>query len=80
MLLRLAFIESTARTDILDGGNLARVHVFSRRLPMMHRDGWTGPKSTSAMAFAWFVWTQEKVEHTHLSRIDWKNPLAETGG
>ena len=34
----------------------ARVHVLSRRLPMMHRDGWDGPKASSQMNTAWFVW------------------------
>lgn len=35
--------------------NLARVHVFSDRLPMMHRDGFDGPKATQQTDFAWFV-------------------------
>jgi hypothetical protein len=35
---------------------LARVHVFTRRLPRMHRHGWTGPRSTSAQCFCWYVW------------------------
>jgi hypothetical protein len=39
MLLRLAFLESTGRTDILDNGQLAMVLPFRNRLPMMHRDG-----------------------------------------
>ena len=56
MLLRLAFLESERRSDILDGGQLARVYVFRNRLPMMHRAGWTGRKATNATAFAWFVW------------------------
>jgi hypothetical protein len=56
MLLRLAFLESERRTEILETRGLARVHVFRRRLPMMHRDGWDGPKASSAVAFAWFVW------------------------
>src|SRR6516162_2569719 len=43
LLCRLAFLESTSRTDILEHRGLARVHVFRRRLPMMHRDGWDGP-------------------------------------
>ncbi|UPK32841.1 hypothetical protein IVB18_31950 [Bradyrhizobium sp. 186] len=43
MLCRLAFYESLRRAPILDAGTLARVHVFRRRLPMMHRDGWSGP-------------------------------------
>ena len=51
MLLRLAFLESERRRGILDGGMLARVHVFRNRLPMMHRDAWAGPKATSSLAF-----------------------------
>src|SRR5574337_198642 len=54
MLLRLAFLESERRTAILDNGWLARVHVFKNRLPMMHRDGWEGPKASSSVPFAWF--------------------------
>jgi len=37
MLLRLAFLESERRSAILDHGQLACVHVFRDRLPMMHR-------------------------------------------
>jgi hypothetical protein len=40
MLLRLAFLESERRTAIRESGWLARVHVFKKRLPMMHRAGW----------------------------------------
>jgi hypothetical protein len=72
MLLRLAFLESAARSDILDGGQLARVHVFRNRLPMMHRDGWDGPKSTNTMAFAWFVWDRDHIGPTALTRISWE--------
>jgi len=28
-------------------------------LPMMHRDGWTGPRAASAIAFAWFCWDRD---------------------
>ena len=35
MLLRLAFLESERRREILEGRGLARVHVFRRRLRMM---------------------------------------------
>jgi hypothetical protein len=72
MLLRLAFLESVRRTPILDSGHLVRVHLFKRRCPMMHRDGWTGPKITSAMAFAWFVWDRGHNGPTSLNRIDWQ--------
>lgn len=74
-LLRLAFLESTGRSDILDGGALARVHVFKNRLPLMHREGWVGPKSTNTMAFAWFVFDTEHNGPTELHRISWdRNP------
>jgi hypothetical protein len=69
MLLRLAFLESEKRSDILDGGKLARVHVFKRRLPMMHRADWAGPKASSSIAFAWFVWDREHSGPATLDRI-----------
>jgi hypothetical protein len=56
MLLRLAFMESERRCHILENRGLARIHVFRKRLPMMHRGGWEGRKANSGMAFAWFVW------------------------
>lgn len=65
-LLRLTFLEAgnekteagRARLFCLDAGHLARVHVFKSRLPMMHRDGWEGPKATSTVAYAWYVWSR----------------------
>lgn len=72
MLLRLSFIESEIRSDILDNGKLSRVYCFKKRLPMMHRDGWTGPKTEhSSMVFAWFVWDRAQTGPTLLSRISW---------
>lgn len=72
MLLRLAFLESERRSSILDGGTLARVHIFRKRLPMMHRHGWDGPKTGSGMAFAWFVWDRNHIGSTQLHRISWE--------
>ena len=72
MLLRLAFIESARRAPILDGGHLARVHVFRNRLPMMHRDGWNGPKVSNPTAFAWFVWDRAHQGPTELHRLSWE--------
>jgi hypothetical protein len=76
MLLRLAFLESTRRSQILDGGALARVHVFKNRLPMMHRDGQgiapTDKQSSSALAFAWFVWDRNHSGPTELRRVSWE--------
>lgn len=74
MLLRLAFLESERRRAILDSGHLARVHVFRKRLPMMHRDGWQGNKSSSSIPFAWFVWDCDHRGPTELRRISWECP------
>ena len=71
MLLRLAFMESERRRPILDNGHLARVHVFRKRLPMMHRAGWGGRKASNGMAFAWFVWDRAQTGPTELRRISW---------
>lgn len=72
MLLRLAFLESERRRDVLDRAPLARVHVFRKRLPMMHRKEWEGPKADSCMAFAWFVWDREHVGPATLHRLSWE--------
>jgi hypothetical protein len=69
MLLRLNFLESKGRSDIIDGGSLARVHVFADRLPRMHRQGWEGPRSSSTTAYAWFVWRRDHAAPTTLDRI-----------
>ena len=80
MLLRLNFLESgtdrsyagRARVKVLDGGQLARVHVFRNRLPMQHRDGWEGNKTTNTIAFAWFVWEAAHEGPATIDRISWK--------
>jgi hypothetical protein len=69
MLLPLRFLESERRTPILDSGTLARVYVFKNRLPMMHRAGWSGPRATSSIAFAWFVWDRNHVGPATINRI-----------
>jgi hypothetical protein len=69
MLLRLNFLESAARSDLIDGGQLARVHVFTDRLPRMHRANWEGPRSSSTTAFAWYVWLRDHAGPTTLDRI-----------
>jgi hypothetical protein len=71
MLLRLAFYESERRSHILENCGLARIHVFRKRLPMMHRAGWTGRKASSGMAFAWYVWDRSHSGSTVIDRISW---------
>jgi hypothetical protein len=75
MLLRLAFLEGQGRSDVLDGGQLARVYVFRNRLPMMHRNGWEGPQASSALALSWLVWDQNHKGPTELHRISWGNEV-----
>jgi predicted RNA methylase len=68
---RLTFLEGQARSDVLDGGQLARVHVFRNRIPMLHRDGWDGPKiERSLCPYCWFVWEQNHEGRAQLDRID----------
>ena len=70
MLLRLAFLEGVGRSDLVDGA-LARVWVFRNRLPRMHRDGWTGRRATSTIAFGWFMFEAHDGP-IKLNRITWR--------
>jgi hypothetical protein len=71
-LLPVRFLEGERRSDILEGGQLARFYVFRNRLPMMHRAGWNGPKiETGKVAFAWFIWDREHHGPATLHRISW---------
>jgi hypothetical protein len=72
MLLRLAFLETERRTPILENRGLARIHVFRKRLPMMHRDGWEGRKANSGMAFAWFIWNRAHQGPPTVHRLSWE--------
>lgn len=75
-LLRLSFLESETRSSILDGGKLSKVYVFRNRLPMMHRDGWEGNKSTNTVPFAWFLWDSNHSGPTVLNRISWRSSIS----
>jgi hypothetical protein len=72
MLARLAFVESERRTNILEKRGLARIHAFRNRLPMMHRDGWAGPRASNAVAFCWFVWDRDHRGPPTFNRISWE--------
>ena len=74
MLLRVAFLEGQ-RWEKTRGlaDHFARMHVFTPRLPMMHRDGWEGPKSTSGMPFAWYVFERDHRKRYGPPRIHWCN-------
>lgn len=69
---RLSYLEGAKRDDLIDN-HLARVFVGRERLPMMHREGWDGPKvKTGAMQFAWFVFTRQRPNQTILERVSWR--------
>jgi hypothetical protein len=80
MLLRLAFFEAGSgahrkhklRAHVLDGIPPARIHVFRKRLPMMHRDEWAGRKANSGMAFSWWIWDRDHTGPTTIDRISWE--------
>lgn len=73
-LLRLAYLEGAARTDLIDG-NLWRIWVGIERLPKMNRDGWTGTKlGQETQQFAWFLfepWPRLTVP-IEMERISWR--------
>lgn len=80
LLLNLNFLcgfDDADRNFAMDECRPARIHVFTRRLPMMHRDGWDGPQASSSMNMAWFVWEADDEGRyagpTTVNRVDWKD-------
>lgn len=74
VLLRLAALEGARRADIIEG-HLIGVMPFIERLPMMHRDGWQGPRTTSTTPYAWFVFCPDGRDGpVQLERISWRSP------
>lgn len=81
MLLRWAYAQGEhggsrrdgARSRIMDQ-HCSRAYLFIDRLPMMHREGYTGKKhKSSAMAHAWFVFERKKDHDGFFTkRISWK--------
>lgn len=72
MLLRLAYLQGQRRSDIIEG-HLSRIYVGKERLDMMHRDGWDGPKASSFIPFAWFVFERHPTNPGVIEtrRISW---------
>jgi hypothetical protein len=72
-LLRLAYLEGAARTDIIE--RLWQVWVGIERLPKMNRDGWTGRKlQMETQQFAWFLFEPGKrvTSPIEMERISWR--------
>jgi hypothetical protein len=51
-----------------------RIWRSARRLPMMHRDGWTGNRATSNTPYSWLVWDQESPREFPQD-FDWRKLL-----
>jgi hypothetical protein len=79
LLLRLAFLESERRKAWFQANPPARILVSSFRLPMMHRENWDGPKSTSAVAYAWFVWLRGYDGDPAVRWFDWRDSAPTQG-
>lgn len=77
--------DNADRNFWMDEWPPARIIVFTRRLPMMHRDAYEGPKNGSQMNTAWFIWERQCQrrsvraskrpygDRTILVRADWKD-------
>ncbi|TIN82690.1 hypothetical protein [Mesorhizobium sp.] len=83
LLLNLNFLcgfDDEDRNYAMDEAPPSKILVFKRRLPMMHRDGWTGPEASSRMNTAWFIWELRQQPDgseaydgpTDMLRVDWK--------
>lgn len=72
LLLRTNFLESTKRLPFFREHEPARIWISSRRLPMMHRFGWTGPRAPSNTCFAWFVWDSTASQKRIVDWFDWR--------
>ncbi|MCM2472134.1 hypothetical protein HGO38_01415 [Rhizobium sp. CG5] len=80
MLLNFNFaagFDDADRVFVMETCPPSRIYLFSRRLPMMHRDGWQGNKASSQMNTAWFVWERNDdgsygEGYPKLIRVDWE--------
>lgn len=71
-LLRTNFLESIGRYRFFKFNPPSKIWISSRRLPMMHREGWEGNRSTSNTCYAWFIWDRGR-RHYQLGWFDWKD-------
>lgn len=84
--------EDADRLFIMDECPPSRAYVFSRRLPMMHQEGWQGNEQNSQMNVAWFIWERnddgsygDPAGGFRTIRVDWQHyqtaePLAPGAG
>ncbi len=75
----LCGFDDEDRKFIMDENPPSRAYVFTRRLPMMHQEGWLGEEASSQMNTAWFIWERNSDgvygtpgAGTAMHRVDWK--------
>ena len=68
---KLTFFESARRTDLFcPGGGLFAIYAFAHRLPMIHRESWTGKRqNSSSILYAWFHWRADYAGKATIARI-----------
>jgi hypothetical protein len=77
MLMRLAWLEGSARKRLFDTTPLARVHVSSRRLTLLRGGDEAVRGKGSMIAFAWFVWERDYAGAHELRFFDWADHAPE---
>jgi hypothetical protein len=79
MLMRLAWLEGSARKRLFDTTPLARVHISSRRLTLLRGGDEAVRGKGSMIAFAWFVWERDAplLTPARLHFFDWADHAPE---
>ena len=73
LLLRTNFLESAKRLPFFREHEPARIWISARRLPMMHRFGWSGLRNNySNTCHAWFIWDSRSTQRRIVDWFDWK--------
>lgn len=55
----------------------SRIYIFTRRLPMMHQQGWDGNEASNQMNTGWFIWERNEdctygSGYPEIIRVDWQ--------
>lgn len=79
MLLRLGALAGQKNGALFNGTPLARVHVFSRRIPMQRGRLATDDDAQGMIDFAWFVWDMAHPvdQPPAVTFVDWQVAIAD---
>jgi len=68
---KLTLLESERRADLFcRSGGLFAIYVFANRLPMIHRESWTGRRQQkSSITYAWFHFLKNYIDKPTITRI-----------